>query len=305
MNKINELTWFSYDFLKKLRSLRFCEQIFQPRRDISLRSIRKIISIDDRMEFFQFREYSFGDDFRNIDWKLLARFDKLYVKSFVTSTVKKLDIIMDNSLSMNIGNPAKFSVEKGIALYLIYTAINSSLETRLFTMSNNLSYLCTLKKAAGFHNVLSKIKELKAFAHTNIALSLSNYQRHFLDHQRTLIIISDFLDENNFQDEIKQISNITKKTILVPVVAEQDLFQPYTGLNNLVDIEREKKEKKFLSFKELKKYKEFMERYFNALNLFCKTYNIIYISPFINTGRVETLFFCEFVNKKLLTYRTI
>ena len=56
------------------------------------------------VEFSEHRPYSFGDEIKHIDWKLLAKTDKLYIKQFEEETNLKCHILFDKSASMNYGS---------------------------------------------------------------------------------------------------------------------------------------------------------------------------------------------------------
>src|SRR5213592_676614 len=51
-------------------------------------------------EFSQYRSYRPGDDLRHLDWKLLARTDRLYTKQFRETTNMSAVVVLDSSASM-------------------------------------------------------------------------------------------------------------------------------------------------------------------------------------------------------------
>lgn len=58
------------------------------------------------IEFLQHREYTAGDDLRNVDWKVWARQDRLYVKQYVEDTNLRCTLLVDVSNSMQYGQGA-------------------------------------------------------------------------------------------------------------------------------------------------------------------------------------------------------
>ncbi len=56
------------------------------------------------VEFSQYRPYVLGDDLRNLDWKLLARSDRYYVKQYEDETNRRCYLAVDQSRSMQYGN---------------------------------------------------------------------------------------------------------------------------------------------------------------------------------------------------------
>jgi uncharacterized protein (DUF58 family) len=56
------------------------------------------------VEFTEYRSYSPGDDLRYLDWKLLARSDRLYIKKFEDETNLRCYLLADNSRSMTFAS---------------------------------------------------------------------------------------------------------------------------------------------------------------------------------------------------------
>lgn len=56
------------------------------------------------VEFAEYRPYVLGDDLRNLDWKLVARTDRYYVKQFEDETNRRCYLAVDQSKSMNYGS---------------------------------------------------------------------------------------------------------------------------------------------------------------------------------------------------------
>ncbi|MCA9182061.1 MAG: DUF58 domain-containing protein, partial [Planctomycetales bacterium] len=56
------------------------------------------------VEFAEYRPYVIGDDPRNLDWKLLARTDRYYVKQYEDETNRRCYLAIDQSRSMAYGN---------------------------------------------------------------------------------------------------------------------------------------------------------------------------------------------------------
>jgi uncharacterized protein (DUF58 family) len=55
-------------------------------------------------DFAEHRQYMPGDDLRHLDWKLLARTDRLYIKKYQGDTNTRVHILMDSSASMGYGS---------------------------------------------------------------------------------------------------------------------------------------------------------------------------------------------------------
>ncbi len=77
------------------------------------------------IEFLQHREYVAGDDLRNVDWKVWARQDRLYVKQYVEDTNLRCTMLVDVSSSMQYGQGAlnKYDYACTIAGSLAYLVL--------------------------------------------------------------------------------------------------------------------------------------------------------------------------------------
>ena len=75
------------------------------------------------VEFDDFRDYAPGDDLRHVDWNIYARLDRLYVKLFREEEDLALNILVDNSASMDMGSPGKLLFAHQLAFALAYVGI--------------------------------------------------------------------------------------------------------------------------------------------------------------------------------------
>jgi uncharacterized protein (DUF58 family) len=69
-------------------------------------------------EFSDFRPYSSGDDFRQIDWGAYARLEKLMLRLYVAEEEACLNVVLDTSASMALGEPAKWPAARRLAAAL-------------------------------------------------------------------------------------------------------------------------------------------------------------------------------------------
>ena len=79
------------------------------------------------VEFAEHREYTSGDDPRHLDYKMLARTDRLYIKQYEEETNMRVQILLDSSGSMGYSYDGKLT-KLDYASYLV--AILSYLMTR-------------------------------------------------------------------------------------------------------------------------------------------------------------------------------
>jgi uncharacterized protein (DUF58 family) len=75
------------------------------------------------VEFADYRPYVLGDDFRRIDWNAYARLERFFIKLFVEERELTLHLLVDNSLSMDWGEPNKLAYAVRAAGALGYIAL--------------------------------------------------------------------------------------------------------------------------------------------------------------------------------------
>ena len=73
-----------------------------------LKGGRRSVKRGQSVEFADFRDYSLGDDLRQLDWNVLARLEKLFIKLYVEEEDVTIHFLLDASASM-AGRPARRS----------------------------------------------------------------------------------------------------------------------------------------------------------------------------------------------------
>src|SRR5215211_577420 len=77
------------------------------------------------VEFADFRSYVPGDDFRQIDWNLYARMERFYLKLMVAEEELTIHLLVDNTASMDWGDPHKLTYARRAAGAFGYVALSS------------------------------------------------------------------------------------------------------------------------------------------------------------------------------------
>src|SRR3989442_1320233 len=102
-------------FLHRLEQLELVSRkIFLGLMKGERRSKRKGQSV----EFADYRNYVKGDDLRFLDWNLMARLDRLFIRLYQEEEDLHLYVLLDSSLSMDFGNPSKLHYPRQVAAAL-------------------------------------------------------------------------------------------------------------------------------------------------------------------------------------------
>src|SRR6187397_3746823 len=115
-------TVFDEAFLRQLERLLLL--IRSPVRG-GLKGGRRSVKRGQSVEFADYREYTLGDDLRQLDWNVYARLERLFVKLFVEEEDVTVTLLVDASPSMAYGRPDKLQFAKRAAAALGYIGLAS------------------------------------------------------------------------------------------------------------------------------------------------------------------------------------
>lgn len=190
------------------------------------------------MMFSEVREYQYGDDIRNIDWNVTARFDRPYVKVFEEERELTVMLMIDVSGSREFGTSFKYkkNVITEIAAVLAFSAIQNNDKIGVVFFSDCIEKFIPPKK--GRKHILHIIRELITFTpehrNTNISEALK-YLTNAIKKRSTAFIISDFIDDD-FEDAMK-IANQKHDVVALKVFDKRETELPPIGLIKLKDAE--------------------------------------------------------------------
>ena len=149
------------------------------------------------MTFSEVRPYQFGDDIRNIDWNVTARYNEPFVKVFEEERELTLMLMVDVSGSELFGTKEEFKSEiiTEIAATLAFSALQNNDKIGLILFSDQIELYIPPKK--GKSHVLRIIRELLEFQpksfKTNIGEALQFLSR-VMKKRAIVFMLSDFMD---------------------------------------------------------------------------------------------------------------
>jgi len=194
------------------------------------------------MAFSEVREYQFGDDIRNIDWNVTARFNHPFVKIFEEERELTVMLLIDVSASNQFGTHVQLKQEiiTEIAAVLSFSAIQNNDKVGVIFFSDRVEKFIPPKK--GSSHILRIIRELIDFKPENQGTNISEalrYLTNVIKKRATAFLISDFMD-NGFEKAV-QIANHKHDLIAIRVTDQRELTIPKVGLIRVVDAETGKK----------------------------------------------------------------
>lgn len=191
------------------------------------------------MAFAEVREYQYGDDVRNIDWNVTARFDRPFIKVFEEERELTVMLLVDVSGSRLFGSDAllKKNVITEIAATLAFSAIQNNDKIGVIFFSDKMEKYIPPKK--GKKHILYIIRELIDFEpeHKKTDLSAAiKYLTHVIKKRCTAFILSDFIDVKDFKTDMT-IANRKHDIVAVQVYDQRESELPNVGLIQVKDAE--------------------------------------------------------------------
>ncbi len=190
------------------------------------------------MEFSEVREYQFGDDIRNIDWNVTARFGHPFIKVFEEERELTVILMVDLSGSLMFGSVSKTKqrIAAELSAILAFSAMKNNDKVGLILFTDKIEKFVPPRK--GRKHVLRIIREVLSFEPegktTNIKTALE-YMNNAIKKKSIAFLISDFMD-NGFEKILKIVG---RKHDLIGIVLDdrREKEIPVLGLVKFVDAE--------------------------------------------------------------------
>src|SRR5471032_2106938 len=132
------------------------------------------------IEFAQHREYTSGDDVRHLDWKVLGRTDRYYIKQYEQDTNFVVHLLLDGSESMTYGSGkvTKLHYAKVLAASLAYLVLLQRDAVALHVFDTEMRETMTRTDSmAKIHTIMARLSAFQATRQTRIGPALSDIAR--------------------------------------------------------------------------------------------------------------------------------
>ena len=191
------------------------------------------------MAFAEVREYQYGDDIRDIEWNVTARFNKPFVKVFEEERELTVMLCVDVSGSLEFGSvvQTKRRMLTEIAATLAFSAIQNNDKIGVIFFSDHIEKFIPPKK--GRKHILYIIRELLEFkpesTRTDVGQAVE-YLTSVIKRRCTAFLLSDFIDEMDFRQALT-IANRKHDVVAVQVYDRRVAELPDVGLMQVRDAE--------------------------------------------------------------------
>ncbi len=192
------------------------------------------------MAFSEVREYQFGDDIRNIDWNVTARYSTPYIKVFEEERELTVMLLIDVSGSREFGSfeMMKKNVITEISAVLSFSAIQNNDKIGVIFFSDIIEKFIPPKK--GKSHILRIIRELIDFQPEEKGTDITEAIRYFtnvIKKRCTAFLISDFMDDNKELQMALSIANNKHDIVALKIYDKRETTLPSIGMIKLKDAE--------------------------------------------------------------------
>jgi len=192
-------------------------------------------------EFSQYRHYRPGDDLKYVDWKLVARTDRVYTKQFRETTNMAAAIVIDTSASM--GFPLDSALSKFryavIAAAALAHLISTQGDAVGLTAARNGGPLYLAARTGRHHlrAVLAALSSLVAHGGWRAAETIRRAAER-LNRRGLMLVLSDFYDdEDETFSQLRRAVRMGHEIVLFQIMSRDELELPYRRDLELTDLE--------------------------------------------------------------------
>lgn len=190
------------------------------------------------MAFSEVREYQYGDDIRNIDWNVTARFNHPYIKVFEEERELTVMIVVDVSGSRDFGTRtrSKKDLLAELAAIISFSAIQNNDKVGAILFTDKVEKFIPPKK--GSQHILRVIRELIEFEPQSKATNISEglrYLTNAIKKRSIAFVISDFIGPK-FDDALR-IANRKHDVVALRIYDQREAELPPIGLVQVYDAE--------------------------------------------------------------------
>lgn len=202
-----------------------------------LKGGRRSVKRGQSVEFADYRDYTLGDDLRQLDWNVYARLERLFVKLFIEEEDVTVTCLIDASASMASGSPDKLLFAKRAVAALGYIALASEDRIVVSTLTGRVARRHPALRGSG--RVFRLLSELSGIAAADGQTDLLAAARHAaaqLSGRGIVVLISDLLDPNA-ERVVRDLAGAGSELIVLHVLSPQELDPVLEGDLRLVDVE--------------------------------------------------------------------
>lgn len=189
------------------------------------------------VEFADHRQYSPGDDYRFLDWKVYGRLGRLLLRLYEEEEDLSVYVLLDSSASMGVGTPEKLRYGKRLAAALAYIGLSHLDRVSVITLHDGLSArLPPTRNKGRIFGVFEFLRDVKAAGKTNLARAAKAFVAQN-KRRGVVILISDLFDPEGFETALNTLRYAKFEPYVIQLTSATDRGEDVYGDVVLVDSE--------------------------------------------------------------------
>jgi len=227
-------TVFDEAFLRQLERLKVLMK--SPVRG-GLKGGRRSVKRGQSVEFADFRDYSLGDDLRQLDWNVLARLERLFIKLYVEEEDVTITFLLDASASMAAGTPSKLLFAQRAAAALGYIGLAAEDRVAVSALGGRAARRQVALRGSGrVFRLLSALSGIHAAGGATDLVAAARHAGAQLSGRGVVVLISDLLDPAADR-VIRELAATGSELIVLHVLSPDELDPAIEGDLRLIDSE--------------------------------------------------------------------
>lgn len=227
------------------------------------------------IEFLDHREFSPGDDIRNVDWRVSARCRQPQIRRYCDEAAADWFIAVDCSASMAIGQGEKWSLAVQCAAALSYLLMHQGNRAGLLLFSNRVEHMVPLGRGdahyASILRTLRRITPPRSGGGSSLRSCVSRIRRH-----SPVFVISDFLAPDRMQDGLDALSIRGDRLHALQILSRREYSIPQASRVSLRDVETAQTVTLDVGNAERERYCSALDGFCDTLADFCRKQRIRY-----------------------------
>lgn len=287
---------FSETYLRRLENLAL---VFRRLAATQTQGERRSSRRGHSVEFADFRPYTLGDDFRRIDWNAYARLEKLFVKLFVEEQEITINLLVDNSPSMDWGEPTKLEYAIRTAASLGYIGLVNLDCVRAQTMYSSRRRVSILKPVRGKRSALTLFNYLQSIEPAEPEGLTENSIIDPLKQDHGIVFVFSDLFGDHWQNLINRLCSQGNAVALIHLLSPDEIEPTLSGDFRLIDRENQAEVEVTADFETLRQYQRIFTAWQSQWQQYCSARDVAYI-PVTTTTAIEELMFSKLPTQGVL-----
>lgn len=237
---------------------------------------RKVNVAGASIEFHDYRQYQPGDDLRYLDWQVYGRLDRLVLRLYRDEVDLVVQVLVDASASMAVGDPPKSLCALRLAAALGYVALAGLERIGVgYIGAGRADVTRPFRGRGSFARILQYLEGVEFTGATALNASL-RAQAARLPRRSRLILLTDLLDRQGYQDGLLALQAAGHDLFVVHLLSPDEIEPPEVGDVRLVDAETGATEDVTLSRDRIAGYRERTARHYAEVEAFMFAHGVGY-----------------------------